>query len=377
MTLSAAVRYRDGSLIPLEQREPPQIVAAVELPHPQSEFAEGHNGAVLRVMGWATSATGSSPVVRVRLGRRTYFEGFPTQDRPDVIADLLTLGHECRLQCGFDIYIPIRNRRRPCDLTVEVYDNEVMANPFRFRFEPQRRGSCDTYQSDSPEKLRLAAQWLQGRGLEFGALHLPFFLDRDKVSMSYADHVTKENALKLFPELKDNYSDDLVEPNFIVDLNDDFSFLSSEDFDFYIANDVIEHLANPLHFLKSVHDIMKPKSRFLLSLPDREFAFDTLRRKTTYRHIRDEFHQGVSQVSVAHIDEYIANTDTSHDPEMSLADKRIWHRNRSIHVHVWDQSSFDRLLRKSSRQLKLEWDIVGQLVSSSAGGSMTYIFERR
>ena len=205
MTLSAAVRYRDGSLIPLEQREPPQIVAAVELPHPQSEFAEGHNGAVLRVMGWATSATGSRPVVRVRLGRRTYFEGFPTQDRPDVIADLLTLGHECRLQCGFDIYIPIRNRRRPCDLTVEVYDNEVMANPFRFRFEPQRRGSCDTYQSDSPEKLRLAAQWLQGRGLEFGALHLPFFLDRDKVSMSYADHVTKENALKLFPELKDNY----------------------------------------------------------------------------------------------------------------------------------------------------------------------------
>lgn len=57
MTLSAAVRYRDGSLIPLEQREPPQIVAAVELPHPQSEFAEGHNGAVLCVVGQLVSSS--------------------------------------------------------------------------------------------------------------------------------------------------------------------------------------------------------------------------------------------------------------------------------------------------------------------------------
>ena len=52
------------------------------------------------------------------------------------------------------------------------------------------------------------------------------------------------------------------------------------------------------------------------------------------------------------------------------------HRQRSIHVHVWNQRSFDRILRQATDRLGLGLQVVDRATSSEATGCMVYVLER-
>lgn len=232
-------------------------------------------------------------------------------------------------------------------------------------------------------KTQISFGQLSGKGVEFGAMHKPLPVDQDKAHVLYADRLSREQALVVFPELKD-LGDFFIEPDLIVDCNnDDLSSLAQHEFDFYIANHFIEHLVNPVRFLKNLSDVMKPGSVLFLTVPDKEYTFDRGRELTTNDHLWNDYLTDERTLSNAHLREFLRRKQlvseihpnvvkyfNEHGLPLSYynGNKLPWnpakrkklyefHRERSIHVHVWNVSSFDRFLRWINTKLKLEFEI--------------------
>jgi len=232
-------------------------------------------------------------------------------------------------------------------------------------------------------KTRISFDQLSGEGVEFGALHNRLPVDLDKANVLYADRLNREQALEIFPELGE-LGDQFIEPDLIVDFNTDaLSSLAKHEFDFYIANHFIEHLVNPIKFLKELSDVMKPGSVLFLTIPDKEYTFDRNRKLTPNEHLWRDYLNDERTISNAHLREFLRFKEPVVDvhPEVvryfkenglplsyyngnklplnPIKRKKLYdfHRERSIHVHVWNMESFDSFLRWINTKLDLGFEI--------------------
>ena len=53
-----------------------------------------------------------------------------------------------------------------------------------------------------------------------------------------------------------------------------------------------------------------------------------------------------------------------------------WHRRRSIHVHVWNQTTFNNFINQAIAQLKLELELIEQIDSATTKHEMIYILKK-
>ncbi len=329
-----------------------------------------------RFRGWVASTRGRPMTVIARVGAGPPLE-FPVGDpRPDVVEAVGATYGFSDPACGFCIDVDLPEAigdDSSVPIAIEFADGEFVATSPAFCI--YRAGRSGTSRS----KQAVAATHLRGEGVEFGALHQPLEVDRSRCVVRYADRLTKEEAEAQFPELRQQFDADVVDPDLLVDLNrSDLSELGSHAFDFFIANDVIEHLANPVRFLKNLHDVMKPGAVLFLSVPDRDYTFDHSREITTPEHLWEEHERNVTRVSAPHLRDFIAHTEPGGLPRNPWRRRRLYryHRERSIHVHVWTQASFDDFLARTCERLRLRFEIVDQVKSHDAGGSMVYVLER-
>ncbi len=359
----------------------PALLGHIEIP--SSLTITRHNGRVCRFRGWVTSTRGRRAFVRVHDFDGTSYQIPASLDRPDVLAALSEIYEFPDAGVGFELYVdlPARPWRTPPEITIELTDGEVSIPEVLYRVAPNTEHVLETYDNDSVSKRRLASQWLRGRGLEFGALHQPLRVDPAKATVVYADRLTKSEAIEAFPDVAEHYMNAMVEPKFIVDLNTgDLTALRDEEFDFFIASDVIEHLANPMQFLKAVHDIMKPGARLLLSVPDRRFTHDADRPLTSNRHLWREYRRGVAHVDNRHLRRFLTGSEHMKMPWSPSTRKQLYatHREQNfhVHVHVWDNQSFDRFLEFSRVSIPLHLDTLDRAPSQEAAGAMVYVLER-
>jgi SAM-dependent methyltransferase len=366
-----------GKLRPRGQSEARHLVASID--QPTSLDVADHNRRVCRFEGWVATSSPREPVVRVHgLGKRLEFA--PYVPRHDVMEALGGEYSFSRENCGFEFFIdipPFESEYLPVTLEFRAGRLAVRSDTYRLQREADVCQAA-TYVSDTYAKREVARRRLAGRGLEFGALHLPLVVDESQCSMEYADRLTKEQALDLFPELSPAFVDQIVEPRFIVDIAlSDLTELEEEQFDFFVANDVIEHLPNPIRFLEDVANIMKPGALLFLSVPDRDYSFDVLRDLTPLEHFWDEYQRRVVAVDDDHLREFILSTDEPL-PENVDQRKRLFesHRERSIHVHVWDEHSFNAFLHSVINRLELGLVVIEHVPSRNAGGSMVYALQK-
>jgi len=252
-------------------------------------------------------------------------------------------------------------------------------------------------------KENLALAHLEGRGIEFGALHNPLLVDVSRAKTLFADRLSKSEALHLFPELGE-IADSIVEPEFIVDFNDCNALISlaSEEFDFLIANHFIEHLVNPIQFLEGCSQILQPGGILFLTVPDKDETFDRHRKLTTNKHLWRDYQRGETKVSGFHIRDFL-NSIPPHTPPEIILDhfrennlpveyyeamklplnpfkrRRLfnWHRERSIHVHVWNRSSFDGFLSWINEKLKLGFRVMPTHEPEDVVGEMIYLLKKQ
>jgi SAM-dependent methyltransferase len=366
----------------------PPLLSRIEIP--SSYEITRHNGHVCRFRGWVASTRDRPTAVRVRLADGPSREIPVSLDRPDLLDTLRNICDLSDSRVGFDFYLDLPSRpwHTPPEITVELTDGDASVPGTVYRVGPNTEHVLETYDNDSPAKRRLAARWLHGRGLEFGALHQPLSVDSDRATVKYADRLTKAEALAVFPEAGP-FADAIVEPQFLVDLNDgDLTVLQEEQFDFFVACDVIEHVANPMLSLEAIHDAMKPGARLLLSVPDRHFTHDADRTLTSNRHLRREYRRRATRVDNRHVRRFLVDvhklqipwTPSIREQALQFGHRRHLyniHRERSFHVHVWDNESFDRFLAFARKVIPLRFAVLDEVSSREAGGAMVYVLERQ
>ena len=164
---------------------------------------------------------------------------------------------------------------------------------------------------------KLSKQYLTGKGIEFGALHNPLYI-HEKNQVVYADKYSKSDLLKNFKELE-SVQDSIVETDIYFDLNNhnNWQFLADNDFNFFIANHVIEHLVNPLKFLEGISKVMNLGSYLYLAIPDKEYTFDCDRQLTSWKHLHQEYLDNTTKLSKEHIEDFVRNITKEHiqDPQ--------------------------------------------------------------
>jgi len=194
---------------------------------------------------------------------------------------------------------------------------------------------------------------LTGHGLEIGAFHQPAVIPAH-CTIEYCDAQSKQEAIKLFPELNIN---DLVDVHYICDLDKEgLSLFESEHFDFVVFNHVIEHVANPIKVISELFRITKSGGHVVISAPDKKFTFDRHRALTSFAHLKEEYEKNVTQVTDAHYIDFLQNV---HPEVFQLSPEKQQARldsvkNRREHAHVWDSNTFSEFMLNAIELLQLK-----------------------
>jgi SAM-dependent methyltransferase len=120
------------------------------------------------------------------------------------------------------------------------------------------------------------------RGLEIGPLANPRV--RKPLPVFYLDHASTEELRVKYSENKTlaPQIDDLVEVDFVQRGGDSLIDLVGgvAPFDYVIASHVIEHIPNPIGWIKEIAAILRPNGILSLVVPDKRFTFDVNRTPT-------------------------------------------------------------------------------------------------
>lgn len=136
----------------------------------------------------------------------------------------------------------------------------------------------------SNKRKSLAIQYLQGAGIEIGALCAPLKLPKG-ASAKYVDIHSREESIQRFPELD---ASRIVEVEHIED-GFQLTGIPPVSQDFVIANHVLEHSPNPLQTLLNWSAKLKQNGTLFLTLPIAEECFDKGRATTALQHLIDDF----------------------------------------------------------------------------------------
>lgn len=213
-----------------------------------------------------------------------------------------------------------------------------------------------------PWRKELALQ-LDGHGVEFGPGPWPLALGKFVKSIRYCDVHPKSTYAALFPDCAE-LMDRIPDPDFLLHFDrDDFaSRIGKGSLDFVIANHVLEHLANPVGFLRQCYDLLKPDGMMYLGLPDKRKIFDRYRRRTLLSELLRRHEDRCTAVPDEAIRDFVCR---QHDnPNQLISSSPNYRaiieseRTRSIHANVWILDDIIELLTHLGRKMDTPWRIV-------------------
>jgi SAM-dependent methyltransferase len=213
---------------------------------------------------------------------------------------------------------------------------------------------------------QLLARHLVGQGVEVGPGHQPFALPSGGASVRYVDRWQPVENRQLFPELGDDAA--FPVPDVVANFDTDgLGPIADSSQDFVICSHVLEHLAEPIGFLEEIHRVLRPGGITIVLLPNRHKTFDSRRPATPLGHLIAEHQAHVRAVDDDHVVEFLSNTiGISEDPTERSHALEL-HRNRSIHVHCWDEDEFVPVLEHCIRASGTNWEFVDGLITEDLG----------
>ena len=191
------------------------------------------------------------------------------------------------------------------------------------------------------------ARHLAGDGIEIGALSVPLDLaGNTRVSrVRYVDRFTRAELLRLFPELLPE-AGKIREPDVLCEVVEGLTVFADGALDFVVACHLIEHLPDPVHFLRESWRVLRAGGRLFLAVPDRRYTEQDLKRElTTLEHLLDDHRRAVRTVEDHHLAEFVVADGRVVPADPGERERLFAHeRARSIHVHVWEDRTFARFL---------------------------------
>lgn len=197
----------------------------------------------------------------------------------------------------------------------------------------------------------LAARFLQGDGIEIGALHRPVPL-QDGVTVRYVDRMRADNLRAEYPEL---HGVALVDPA-LLDDGEQLAGISRCSVDFIIANHFLEHCEDPIGTLLVHLSRLRPGGHLFYAVPDKRYTFDNRRATTTLEHLQHDHLDGGTSSRTSHYTEFAHHVHNADPPE--ALGKELADRNYSIHFHAWTSAELLELFVHLQRQHEPTLDIV-------------------
>ena len=120
--------------------------------------------------------------------------------------------------------------------------------------------------------------------LEIGPSFSPVAAKRDGYNVYTVDKATRADLIANFYGPDRSALAKIEEVDFVWtshDLLDDVSAEHRNSFDVVIASHVLEHIPNPVRFLRTLQRLLKPGGYVTLALPDKRYCFDYFRPLTT------------------------------------------------------------------------------------------------
>lgn len=172
----------------------------------------------------------------------------------------------------------------------------------------------------------LLAYHLSGRGVELGGLHSPLKVPAG-VKVRYADHNTVERS-------REKYGDHpYVNVDILLDTNSNLDEIEDEGEDFFIANQVIEHLPNPIGAMRIWSRKLKLGGLLYLSFPLGPYTPDMARPSTSMEHLLADDARGTCDESHEHLIAFIDGWNPGYFPDrknIALLLKRMRAENREF-----------------------------------------------
>jgi hypothetical protein len=197
-------------------------------------------------------------------------------------------------------------------------------------------------------RRKLAAQYLDGHGVEIGALDCPLPVPSN-ASVRYVDRVNVAQLRAYYPELSDRA---LIEPDLIQD-GERLPEIADGSLDFIIANHMLEHCENPLGTLRVHLDRVRCGGVLFYAIPDKRQCFDHMRPLTSFSHLVADEVDGGAQSRWSHYLEWAVHVNGLADTAGAESNARENMRNAySIHFHVWDPGAFREMLHAAQIHLR-------------------------
>lgn len=148
----------------------------------------------------------------------------------------------------------------------------------------------------------------KAKGLEIGPYLNPT-VRKDEGDIRYLDFYSTEELQNME---QDRRSANAVIPHvdFVVKSDDYYRYVD-EQFDYVIANHVIEHVDNPLQWLIDLARLVKDDGVIFLTVPDKKYNFDHFRTDTPLSHLLTDYMRGHGD-PVEHGVDIFLNYDTNY-----------------------------------------------------------------
>jgi predicted SAM-dependent methyltransferase len=209
-----------------------------------------------------------------------------------------------------------------------------------------------------------ADRFLFGEGLEIGPLHQPLAIP-PHARARYVDRMTTADLCREYPEVADW---DLTEVD-VVDDGERLATIAEQSQDFIVANHFLEHTEDPIGTIETHLGKLKPGGVLFYAVPDKRFTFDFRRPVTPIEHMVADHEEGPERSRSEHYREWCRlvideESDAVGSAEQAASEEWVERRARqledakySIHMHVWTQAEFLKLVLTLRERLDGAFDI--------------------
>lgn len=201
-------------------------------------------------------------------------------------------------------------------------------------------------------RKEIAFKYLDGMGIEVGALHSPLSVKPDTI-VRYVDRFDVKTLREHYPELN---SDPLVNID-IIDDGEVLSKFSPNSQDFVIANHFLEHSENTILTIENLLRVVRKGGFLYLAIPNKEETFDINRPSTSIEHLLDEYENGSDKNTRLHYEEFVRIALDKKGKEFQDTLEKLLDQKYSIHFHVWNSSEIIDFIVYLKNNLYFEFSI--------------------
>jgi SAM-dependent methyltransferase len=187
----------------------------------------------------------------------------------------------------------------------------------------------------------LARRYLQGDGIEIGAMHKPLRVPF-RTSVRYVDMMTRDELLDRYGPSNHFPAGWVVETD-VVDDGQSLRTFASDSVDFIVANHMLEHTEDPIAALEAFLRVVRVGGVLFVTLPDARRSFDALRPRTSIEHLVCDHVEGPAVSREDHYREWAAVECLTGD-EVERRIEQFACEDAHHHFHVWELETFLSLL---------------------------------